>query len=112
MMPGMNPRQMQKMMKQMGIQQEEMDASRVEIFCPDKKIIIEPADVAMVDMMGQLNFQVSGQMREEPYKKAVTISEEDVAMVVERTSVSAESAREALESVDGDLAEAIMKLQE
>ncbi len=40
MMPKMNPRQMEKMMKQMGIQSQNIEADEVIIRCADKEIII------------------------------------------------------------------------
>ena len=40
MMPGMNPRKMQAMMRKMGIAQQEIDATEVIIKCPDKEIVI------------------------------------------------------------------------
>ncbi len=40
MMPGMNPRKVQAMMKQMGIQQVEVPAIEVIIRTEDKEIII------------------------------------------------------------------------
>lgn len=112
MIPGMNSRQMQQMMKQMGIQQQDIEASRVEIFCADRKIIIEPAQVAAVNMMGQKTYQVTGTVHEESLETTVDISDEDVQTVVEQANVSQEQARAAIEEADGDLAAAIMKLQQ
>ena len=40
MIPGMNPKQMSKMMQKMGIKQEEIDAIEVIIKTPDKKHLI------------------------------------------------------------------------
>jgi nascent polypeptide-associated complex subunit alpha len=115
MMPGMNPRKMQQMMKQMGIAQQDIDALRVEIICDDKKIVIEPCQVAAVNMMGQKTWQVSGDAHEEPLSdrsaKKAEISDEDVKTVAEQAGVEEDLARETLEETDGDLAEAIMRLQ-
>lgn len=109
----MNPRQMAKMMKQMGIQQQEIeDAQRVEIICAERKIVIEPAQVSKVNMMGQMTWQVLGEAREESLDTSVEISDEDVQTVVDQVGCSAEDARAAIEAADGDLAAAIMKLQE
>lgn len=111
MIPGMNPRQMQKMMKQMGIQQQEIDAHRVEIFCSDRKIIIEPADVSKVNMMGQQTFQVVGEIREESLDSTPDINEEDIKTVMEQASCSEEEARDAISEANGDLAAAIMSFE-
>ena len=66
MIPGMNPKKMQAVMKQMGISQEEIDTSRVIIEKTDNtKIIIEPVSVTKVKMQGQETFQIAGETREE-----------------------------------------------
>lgn len=111
MIPGMNPRQMQQMMRQMGVQQVDIDAVRVVIECPDKRIVIDEPQVARVTMMGQQTWQVSGAAREEALSTAPEITDEDVQTVVDATGVSVDDARAAIEEADGDLAAAIMKLK-
>jgi len=106
MFPGMNPRQMQKAMQKLGIKQEEIDAVEVIIKTHDKKLIIKKPQVIKVNLMGQDTLQVTGDIEEE-----TLISEEDVNTVAEQTGKSKEVARKVLEECDGDLAEAIMKLQ-
>jgi len=110
MFGGIDPKKMQAMMKQMGIKQEEIDALRVVIETADKNIIIEPANVQKVVMQGQESWQVTGEMREE--SKEEEIKDEDIELVAEKTGKSIEDARKALESVNGDIAEAIVKLSE
>lgn len=106
----MNPKKMQAVMKQMGISQQEIDATRVTIEKTDgEKIIIEPAQVTKVKMQGQETFQIAGEIKTET--SAPTISDEDIKTVVEKTGVNEEKARETLEET-GDLADAIMKLSE
>src|SRR3989338_10856897 len=104
MFGGIDPKKMQAMMKQMGIKQEEIDALRVVIETADKNIIIEPANVQKVVMQGQESWQVTGEMREE--SKEEEIKDEDIELVAEKTGKSIEDARKALESVNGDIAEA------
>ena len=111
MLPGVNPRQMQQMMKQLGIQQQELDATRVEIFLEDRKLVIEPCQVAAVNAMGQKTWQVTGQAREESLGGALEISEDDIATVAEQAGVSEDDARAAIDAAKGDLAAAIMQLQ-
>lgn len=112
MIPGINPRKMQQMMKQMGIQQVDVDdVERVEVICRDRKYIIEPAQVSKVNMMGQNTWQVVGEAREESLDTSVEISDEDVSTVAEQAGVSEEKARAAIEAAEGDLAAAILKLQ-
>ena len=102
-MPGMNPRQMNKMMQKMGIKQEEIDASEVIIKTPTKNLIIKNPSVTKVDAMGQKTFQIIGEVIEES-----PISEEDINTVAEQANISKEEAKAALEESNGDLAEAIM----
>lgn len=107
----MNPRQMKQMMKQMGIQQVDVDATRVIIECPDKRIVFDRPQVARVNMMGQDTWQLSGSSHEEPLDSTPEISAEDVQTVMEQAGVTEGQARKAIEEASGDLAEAILKLQ-
>ena len=100
----LDPKKMQSVMKQMGISQKEISASRVIIEKPDGKTIIENPSITKVTMQGQESFQISGEIREE-----VSISEEDIKTIMEKTNCTEKQARKALEET-GDLAEAIMKL--
>ena len=102
----MNPRQMQKAMKQMGIHQEEIDASEVIIKTGSGNLVVRNPSVVKIKMQGQMSFQISGDVSEES-----VISEDDIKTVAEQAGVSEEKARESLEKHDGDLAEAILSLQ-
>ena len=112
MFPGMNPRKMQQMMKQLGIQQVDIPASEVIIRTADKDIIITNPSVAKVNMMGQETFQISGEIREESRNTTPDISEEDIKTVMEQTGVDKNTAKKAIETANGDLAEAILSLKE
>ena len=108
MFGGVNPKQMQGMMKKMGISQEEISAERVIIEKKDgTQTIIENPSVVKVKMQGQISFQISGEVSEK--SKEVGISLEDIKTVIEKTSCSEKKARETLEKT-GDLAEAILEL--
>jgi len=107
-MGGLDPKKMKGMMKQMGISQEDIDASKVIIEKSDGgKLIIDTPSVTKIIMQGTETLQVSGDIREETAE--VGISEEDIKQVVEKTGTSEEKAKEALEKT-GDLAEAILEL--
>ena len=112
MFPGINPKKMQAMMKQMGIAQEEINAERVIIECHDRKIIIENPSIVKVKMQGQENCQISGDIKEieEPEDDETTKFEEDVKTIMEKVGCLDQEARDALEKTDGDLTEAILKL--
>ena len=101
-----NPKQIEKAMKRMGIQAQEIDAQEVVIKTPEKDIVITNPSVQKINMMGQETFQVSGDVSE--VEKG--FSEEDVRMVMEQAGVSEEEARNALNE-SGGIAEAIVKLR-
>ena len=102
----MNPKDMQKAMKKMGIKQDEIPADEVIIKQGDKNLVIKDPQVLKVNMMGQESFQITGELVEES-----GVSEDDVKTVAEQAGVSEDEAKEALEKCNGDLAEAILELQ-
>jgi len=120
MFPGLNPKKMQAMMKQMGIAQEEIDANRVIIECDDKNIIIINPSVIKINMQGQTNFQISGDISEESKEESEqeledqedskNALEEDIKTIIEKTNCTEEQAKSALENANGDLTEAILSL--
>ena len=115
MMPGMpgkmNPRQMQQMMKKLGINIKEIEnVEEVIIRTDSKEYIIDNAEVTIMDAKGQKTYQVTGRARVEDREEK--IPENDINLVVEQTGKSKEEAEKALEESNGDIAEAIMKLTE
>ena len=112
MIPGMNPRKMNQMMKKMGIAQSDIEAIEVIIKTPEGEIVIENPSVQKVNMMGQQTYQISGTERMREIETAPEINEDDIMTVVSQTGVSEEEARIAIEEAEGDLAEAILKLTE
>jgi nascent polypeptide-associated complex subunit alpha len=110
MIPGMNPRDMQKAMKRLGIQQEELDAQEVIIKLADRDLIIRNPSVAKVNAMGQETYQISGEVEERA--RSVSINEEDVKTVMTQTNASREDALAAIQRHDGDLAAAILDFQD
>lgn len=97
-------------MKQMGIAQAEISASRVIIEKTDGgKIVIENPSVTRIKMQGNESFQISGDTNE--VEEEEDFSEEDVKTIMEKTGCSEEDAINTLEET-GDLAEAIMKLSQ
>tara|TARA_Y100000310_G_scaffold221992_1_gene223642 strand:+ start:172 stop:510 length:339 start_codon:yes stop_codon:yes gene_type:complete len=111
-MMGMNPRKMQQMMKQMGIRQEEINATEVIIKVDGKELVIPNPQVSKVNMMGQETFQIVGEVHERQISSTPEISEDDIQMVADQTGKDKNVAKKALEESNGDLAEAILKLKE
>jgi nascent polypeptide-associated complex subunit alpha len=105
---GMDPKKMMGLMKQMGIDQEEIDSERVIIETKDGgKIVVENAQVVKITMKGQDSFQVQGDVSEGESKG---YSEDDVKLVMEKTGKDEERVKKVLEEVNGEVAEAIVKL--
>ena len=135
---GMNPRKMKQMMKQMGIDVEELDAERVVVETADGDLVFDGPQVTKMDAQGQETYQIVGEPEEvadagaggtagavEGGDAAADdaaaggadpadddgIPDEDIALVAERAGVPKSTARETLESHDGDLAAAIAELE-
>ncbi len=123
---GMSPRAIARMMKQMGIEQKDVNGVKEVIFRFDNKewLIADP-QVVMIKQAGSESFQVSGSKSEravtteagvsedvtsEP-EKEIEIPMEDAALVASQTGVDIETAKQALKESDGDLAAAILKLR-
>ena len=122
----MNPRKMQKMMEQMGIDMSDIDAEEVIIRTPDEEFVFTDADVQLMEAQGQKTYQVVGdpETRELGESDAVddadgadesdegtVVDADDVEIVAMRTGVDEDTAREALEANDGDLADAVDELE-
>ena len=103
-----NPKMLEKAMKQMGIKSEEIQANEVVIKCPDKEIVISNPQISKVNMAGQESFQISGEVSEKSSEK---FSEDDIKLIIEQTGVSEEEAKKTLEET-GDIASAIIKLKQ
>lgn len=112
---GVNPRQLQQMMEQMGIDVSELDATEVRIETESGDILVfDSPEVTRMDAQGQRTYQIVGDPSTEEAETEspdAAIPDEDIDLVAERTGVSAEDARNALESTDGDLAAAIAQLE-
>ena len=110
---GMNPAYLKKMMSQMGVKSEELDAIKVTIELADKNLVIESPKVSIIEMHGNKTISVIGDIQEqERNAQNVSISKEDIEMVAEKSGKSKEKAKSALKETKGDIAEAILKLSE
>ena len=99
----MNPRDMQKIMRQMKAQ--EIEAEEVIIKTKEGEIVVENPQVVKMSLMGKETLQVSGRIVE---RKG--FNESDVKMVAEQAGVDEATARAALEK-KGDIAQAILDLK-
>lgn len=106
MPPGMDPKKMQQVMKQMGIQSKDIDAKQVVIETEDGNYVIKNPQVVEISMQGQKSFQISGEVTQE-----TSLSKEDIEMVVSQANCSEQEAEDALKKCNGDIAEAILSLK-
>jgi len=104
-----NPRQLEKMARSMGMKMDQVMAEEVIIRTPDKDIIIQNPQVSKVKMMGQETWQITGEETERSREPETT--EDDIRMVMDQTGASEDDARAALKETSGDLAAAILKLK-
>jgi nascent polypeptide-associated complex subunit alpha len=111
MLPGVNKRQAEQMMKRMGIRSEDIDATEVIIRTPSKEIVISNPQVSKVNMMGQDTYQIVGQVSERALSSEPEINDDDIETVMEQANVSREAAEEAVKAANGDLAQAILDLK-
>ncbi len=109
MFQGVNSRQIQKMMQQMGVAQTEIPAKEVVIKSDEKEIVILNPSVSKVNVMGQDSFQITGEIHERASR--AEINKEDVKTVMEQAGVTEEEAGTALEKTKGDIAAAILQLK-
>lgn len=128
---GMNPRKMEQMMKQMGIDMDELDAESVIIVTEDEELVFDSPQVTKMDAQGQETYQVVGSPdvhqaaagevesgdesdtvdADDADSGEVEIPDDDIELVAERAGVPASKARETLADNDGDLAAAISELE-
>ncbi|MCD6414893.1 MAG: nascent polypeptide-associated complex protein [Candidatus Diapherotrites archaeon] len=111
MLPGMgnvNPRQMQNLMKQMGIKSREINAEEVVIKTDSGRLIITNPQVTEITMQGIKTYQIVGEIKEEVEE----FKEDDVKLVMEKVNCSKDEAEQALKDANGEVAAAIIALQE
>jgi nascent polypeptide-associated complex subunit alpha len=126
---GMSPKQMERMMKKMGIEQKDLEGVKeVVIRFADKEWVISNPQVTMVKQANTETYQVAGSKTEHALsgkrrvetpeaaernipEKKMDIPIEDAALVASQTGVDIETAKKTLIETDGDLAAAILKLR-
>ncbi|WP_324756682.1 nascent polypeptide-associated complex protein [Haloarcula montana] len=126
---GMNPRKMKQMMEQMGIDMDDIDAEEVIIRTADEELVFTDAEVQLMEAQGQKTYQVVGEPESRELGAGETsdataegaeeteetsddgVDPDDVELVAMRAGVDEDTAREALEANDGDLADAVDQLE-
>ena len=127
---GMNPRKMQQMMEQMGIDVTEIDAESVTITTADgEQLVFDTPEITRMDAQGTQTYQIVGDPEQQQAADTAgavesgdaaaddtsgddaAIPEEDIKLVASQTGVSPSEARAALEAEDGEPAAAITRLE-
>lgn len=115
-----DPKELRKQLRRLGLRDvkiEPVSAEEVVIRTEDgKELVIESPQVLLMKMKGgAVMLQIMGQSIEErelAQEEIQRISDEDIKFIVEQTGVSIEEARQALEEAGGDIAAAIMLIEE
>jgi len=121
---GLDSRKMQQMMKQMGIDIDELDAEEVIIRTSEEELVFTNPDVQRMDAQGQETYNIVGSPESRDAGEGSAeleagddegdegIPQEDIEMVADEAGVSQDEAREALEATGGMPLDAIEHLSE
>ena len=122
-MTRMDSRRARRMMNQMGMKMNELgDIKRVILQGDKREIVIEGPQVTSINVQGTKMYQVAGgteterkpstgKAAPEPEEAPLEIPEADILLVAQQANVGMDVARRTLEECEGDLAQAIIKLQ-
>lgn len=112
------PRDLERQLKKMGLKVEELkDVKLVLIETGDKEIMIENPQVIVMTMKDQKIYQIVATKVKEVKEEALrehgeTLSEDDIKFVAEQAGIGYEEAREILKKAGGDIAKALIMIQE
>ncbi len=108
-----DPKQLEQMMKKMGVEMDQLsDVEEVVIKKSDENLVFENPQVQLTEAQGQKTYQIIGEPKEEEKETEIEISDEDIQMVTDQTDATEEEAEEALEETEGDIAKAIVNLED
>ena len=101
-----------KMLERMGVKSDSLNAVRVIIELPDKKLVFDAPQVTRTVVQNVEMFTVMGKYTEvaKAQEQSVEIKDEDVKFVMEQTGKPEKEVREALVKANGDIAKAILIL--
>jgi nascent polypeptide-associated complex subunit alpha len=102
-----DPKKLEKMMKKLNMNVQQIPADVVIIKAKNKNIIISNPEIMLANMMGRDIYQVTGEVSE-----SIPINEDDIKMVMDKTGKDRDTVVRKLEELDNDLAKAILELKE
>jgi nascent polypeptide-associated complex subunit alpha len=103
---GSNPRDIEKMMRKLNMDVQQIPADIVIIKSKEKQIVISSPEVMLANMMGREVYQVTGEVSE-----SVPINEDDVKIIMDKTGRDRDTVVKKLEELNNDLARAILELK-
>ncbi|MCX6815380.1 MAG: nascent polypeptide-associated complex protein [Candidatus Aenigmarchaeota archaeon] len=102
-----DPKKLEKMMKKLNMNIQQIEADVVVIKTKAKNIVISKPEVMLTNMMGRDVYQITGEVSE-----SQQVNEEDIRMVMEKTGKDRDAVVRKLEELNNDLARAIIELRE
>jgi alpha-NAC-related protein len=102
-----DPKKMEKLMKKLNLNVQQVEAEVVVIKSRGKNIIISKPEIMIARMMGRDVYQITGEVSE-----SAPVSEDDIQIVMEKTGRDRDTVVRKLEDLNNDLARAIMELKE
>lgn len=110
-------RDAKRMMQKMGMKLDEIEGVvEVLIRTPTREIVIEEPVVTSIVVQGQRMYQVTGGSTHERSPLAepalAEVPDADIKLVAEQTGKTLDEAKAALKETGGDLAEAILRLEQ
>ncbi|MEM0453273.1 MAG: nascent polypeptide-associated complex protein [Sulfolobales archaeon] len=115
----LSPRELKRTLKKLGINVEELsDVLTVILETKDSEIVIEEPQVVVFTSQGQKIYQIVGKSEKIIDKKEsidisqVKFSEEDINFVMSQGNVDREVALQVLKEANGDIAKALIIIEE
>ncbi|MCS7108623.1 MAG: nascent polypeptide-associated complex protein [Sulfolobales archaeon] len=115
----MSPRELKRTLKKLGINVEELnEVSAVILETKDSEIVIENPQVVVFTSQGQKIYQIVSKDEKVISKKPsidvsqVKFSEDDVNFIMSQANVDREVAVQVLKDADGDIAKALILVDE
>lgn len=102
-----DPKKMEKLMKKLNLNVQQVEAEVVVIKSKGKNIIISKPEIMIAKLMGRDVYQITGEVSE-----SVPVSEDDIQMVMDKTGKDRNTVVRKLEELNNDLAKAILELRE
>lgn len=115
----LSPRELKRTLKKLGINVEELnEVSAVILETKDSEIVIENPQVVVFTSQGQKIYQIVSKDEKVVSKKPsmdasqVKFSEDDVNFIMSQANVDREVAVQVLKEADGDIAKALILVEE